>query len=199
MALVGFTLARRPAVRRVLAIVTISTALLCFATDAYLVAGPARDDRARLETGSEVVLTTDATDPVKFRQTLARMPVGSVTPVAIVAPSGSSAATKTMVVDTTQFPKIAYVVNPTVDWARLRTDAVPVPTLSGNTISVRVRDLKVRLLKSFGASGSKQEQARSEAALARADAPVQLTLTVRGQAASLPMWVSSRGCAGTPP
>ena len=60
--LTAVQVARRPAVRRIMAIITVATALTVFATDALVVGARNREDRAKVETGAEAVITTSPTD-----------------------------------------------------------------------------------------------------------------------------------------
>ena len=66
-ALAGLQIARRPALRRLIAIVTVACALLVFAVDAWSVSTRNRETRAELEAGAPVVLTVDATSPTALR------------------------------------------------------------------------------------------------------------------------------------
>ena len=50
--LAAVQVARRPAVRRIIAISTVATALTVFATDALVVGARNREDRARVESGA---------------------------------------------------------------------------------------------------------------------------------------------------
>ena len=59
-ALAGVQIARRPALRRLIAIVTVACALLVFAVDAWAVSDRNRTTRAAVEAGAPVVLTVDA-------------------------------------------------------------------------------------------------------------------------------------------
>ena len=59
-ALAALQIARRPALRRLIAIVTVACALLVFAVDAWSVSARNRDTRAQVEAGAPVVLTVDA-------------------------------------------------------------------------------------------------------------------------------------------
>ncbi|WP_344058118.1 FtsX-like permease family protein [Terrabacter lapilli] len=98
--LTAVQLARRPAVRRLVAIVTVATALLVFATDAYVVAARNREQRATLEAGAQVVLQTDAKEPRLVRDVLRRLDPGSrfTAPVAtLFAANSGSLATMAVV------------------------------------------------------------------------------------------------------
>ena len=67
-ALAGLQIARRPALRRLIAIVTVACALLVFAVDAWSVADRNRTTRAEVEAGAPVVLTVDADSSLALRQ-----------------------------------------------------------------------------------------------------------------------------------
>ncbi|MCH8627816.1 hypothetical protein MM440_08460 [Arsenicicoccus piscis] len=58
--LVALAIARRPTVRRTLAIVTVATSLAAFSAAALVAGDLNREQRAAVETGAPVVLTTDA-------------------------------------------------------------------------------------------------------------------------------------------
>ncbi len=107
-ALTAVNVARRPAVRRIVAIITVATALTVFATDAIVIGARNRDDRARVETGAEAVLTTDASDVTVLRDAVRAVDPGGTfaTPVVTVR-QGSSTAMTTLAVDPGPFSRIA--------------------------------------------------------------------------------------------
>jgi hypothetical protein len=108
-ALTAYQLARRPAVRKVLTIITVATALAVFAANAVTVADRNREARAQLEAGAPVTLLTDAVEPASLQRALAAVdPSGTqVTPVAIVRPR-DTAATATIAVVPSGFASVAY-------------------------------------------------------------------------------------------
>lgn len=108
-ALAAYQLARRPAVRKVLTIITVATALAVFAANAVTVADRNREARAQLEAGAPVTLLTDAVEPARLQRALAAVdPEGtSVTPVAIVRPRDVG-ATPTLAVMPKGFAAVSY-------------------------------------------------------------------------------------------
>lgn len=54
---------RRPAVRRIVAVITVASALAVFSADAYAVGQRNREARAGVETGSAAAIWPAATDP----------------------------------------------------------------------------------------------------------------------------------------
>lgn len=108
-ALAEYQLARRPAVRKVLTIITVATALAVFAANAVTVADRNREARAQLEAGAPVTLLTDAVEPARLQRALVAVdPEGtSVTPVAIVRPRDVG-ATPTLAVMPKGFAAVSY-------------------------------------------------------------------------------------------
>ncbi|MER7071391.1 FtsX-like permease family protein [Terrabacter sp. NPDC000476] len=106
--LTAVQVARRPAVRRVVAIVTVATALTVFVTDAYLTAARNRDGRATLEAGAQVVLHTDSEEPALLRSTLRMIDPSSsyAVPLARLLPPNASAF-GTVAVVPSAMPRIA--------------------------------------------------------------------------------------------
>ncbi len=138
-ALAAYQLARRPAVRKVLTIITVATALAVFAANAVTVADRNREARAQLEAGAPVRMITDAAEPAVLRAALSRIdPSGrSVTPVAVVRPRDAN-ATATIAVVPQGFEAIGY---PPSGQDRLRLDQLAPPAvapvrLEGTTLSL---------------------------------------------------------------
>ncbi|HRW18588.1 MAG TPA: hypothetical protein P5181_07050 [Dermatophilaceae bacterium] len=100
--------ARRPAVRRVVTLVTVATALTVFAADAAVVGARNREWRARTETGAALVVGTTATSiPALVEAVAAADPGGErATPVVWVR-QGSADALRTMAVVPGQFERVA--------------------------------------------------------------------------------------------
>jgi putative ABC transport system permease protein len=107
-ALASTQVARRPALRRLIAIITVACALLVFAVDTWDVADRNRTVRAGVENGAPVVLTVDAKDAGTLqagvraadpRQTFA-------TPV-VTASSAADGGPRTTAVDPVPFSRIA--------------------------------------------------------------------------------------------
>lgn len=106
--LAAVQVARRPAVRRIVAIVTVATSLAVFATDAALVAAGNRDVRARIETGAVAVLSVGTQDPTLVVRALdlADPDRAAATPVAWVIQAGAGAI-QTMAVEPRSFARVA--------------------------------------------------------------------------------------------
>ena len=106
--LTAVQVARRPAVRRIMAIITVATALTVFATDAIVVGARNREDRARVESGAEAVIITSTTDVNTLRQGVrAADPSGTVATPVVEVRQGSSTAMTTLAVVPDQFARIA--------------------------------------------------------------------------------------------
>jgi putative ABC transport system permease protein len=140
-ALTAYQLARRPAVRKVLTIITVATALAVFAANAVTVADRNREARAQLEAGAPAVLLTDAVEPASLQRALARVDPtgGEVTPVAIVRPR-DVAATATMAVVPRGFDAVAFPPphQEALELAALAPPAVDPVRLDGSTLSLTV-------------------------------------------------------------
>ncbi len=121
-ALTAVQVARRPAVRRIMAIITVATALTVFATDALVVGARNRDERARVETGAEAVLTTNASDANALVAAVKTAdPSGTVATPVIRVRQGSATALRTLAVIPDQFGRIAELPRDpgAFPWARL--------------------------------------------------------------------------------
>lgn len=142
-ALITLSIARRPAVRRVVAIGCVSTALLCFAADAFLVAQRAREDRARVEAGAEHVLFTDAVSSQALRDAVAALPAGTASPVAMID-TASGRGQRTVVVDSDTIGAVAFAPGVSSEnLAALRRDVVPTPLLRGPGVDVTVANVQL--------------------------------------------------------
>ncbi|GAA5024125.1 hypothetical protein GCM10023258_15940 [Terrabacter aeriphilus] len=157
--LTAVQVARRPAVRRVVAIVTVATALTVFVTDAYLTAARNRDGRATLEAGAQVVLHTDSEEPALLRSTLRTLDPSSsyAVPLARLLPPNASAF-GTVAVVPSAMPRVALPAGGTPatpggagssgpagspagaapDWAALAAPASPSTVLTGTSVAVTV-------------------------------------------------------------
>ncbi len=140
--------ARRPGVRRVVAIVTVASALLVFATDAYLAGQRNRAERASLETGAQVVLQTDSKEPRQLRELLRRLDPASawVAPVAHLQP-GNSDAVATMAVVPPAMARVALPTGvgsgPSVDWSTVSAADLTSAELAGRSATVEVSDVHI--------------------------------------------------------
>ena len=143
-ALTAIQVARRPAVRRVMAIMTVATALTVFATDALVVGARNRDERARVETGALAVLTTSARDITSLRRAVSAADPGgrTATPVVRVR-QGSSDAMTTLAVVPEQFAGIAELPRQrdAFPWRDIAKTPPSDTVLTGRHWSVTVSDV----------------------------------------------------------
>lgn len=107
-ALAALQVARRPALRRLVAIITAACALLVFAVDAWAVASRNRTTRADVEAGAAVVLSVAAPGPRELRSALLAIdPEGRyATPVVSSQSAGGVGATA-LAVEPAAFTRIA--------------------------------------------------------------------------------------------
>lgn len=162
-ALAGLQVARRPALRRLIAIITVACALLVFAVDAWTVSSRNRETRARVEAGAPVVLTVDATSPTALRTALLDIdPHGrSATPV-VVARSATPVGPVTTAVEPAAFRRIAqWAPGTTVPSAAairsLQPPVVdPVPLPAGGGLAVDARWTATALDRPAGVRGNLQ-------------------------------------------
>ena len=107
-ALAGLQIARRPALRRLIAIVTVACALLVFAVDAWSVADRNRTTRAELEAGAPVVLTVDADSSLALRQAVLDIdPDGTFATPVVTVSSLTEVGPRTTAVEPAAFARIA--------------------------------------------------------------------------------------------
>lgn len=146
-ALTGFGLQRRPALRKVVTVVSVATALAVFAANATAVADRNRSSRARLEVGAPAVLLTDSRQPSKLVQAVQKIdPSGErATPVGVARPRDAGAPA-TMAVVADGFAAVAF---PVAGGERLRLSELSPPAvepvlLRGERVTGRVAwDLSV--------------------------------------------------------
>lgn len=140
-ALAAAHIARRPAVRRIVTMVTVATALSVFSADALVVGARNRELRARIEAGARVVLGTDTTEvPAALEALRAVDPDGSrVTPV-VWSRQFSADAITTMAVDPAHFTQVAdlAVEREAFDLSPLTAPPPASPTVTGTMLSVTV-------------------------------------------------------------
>jgi putative ABC transport system permease protein len=107
-ALAGTQVARRPALRRLIAIITVACALLVFAVDIWEVAARNRATRAGVENGAPVVLTVDAPNAGTLRSAVLGIDPRQqyATPV-VTAVSGAPAGPRMTAVEPVAFARIA--------------------------------------------------------------------------------------------
>ncbi len=107
-ALAGLQISRRPALRRLIAIVTVACALLVFAVDAWAVSGRNRDTRAAVEAGAPVVLTVDADSSLALRSALLDIdPAGRFATPVVTVSSATAAGPRTTAIEPAAFARIA--------------------------------------------------------------------------------------------
>lgn len=145
--LTAVQVARRPAVRRVMAIITVATALTVFATDAVVVGQRNRADRARVEVGAEAVLTTTAPDVTTLRSAVDKAdPSGRVATPVVTMRQGSLIAMTTLGVVPGQFAAIAQFPRQQdqFDWAPISSAPPPDVVLTGSSLSVSLSALQLQ-------------------------------------------------------
>ncbi len=169
-ALAGLQIARRPALRRLIAIVTVACALLVFAVDAWAVAERNRTTRAEVEAGAAVVLTVDADSSLALRTALMDIdPKGRFATPVVTVSSATEVGPRTTAVEPAAFARIAR-------WGR--SDGRPT-TQELAEISpprpapVEVRGDRVEVEATFAVRGLPRVRGGPEPALG---GPVRLTL-----------------------
>lgn len=114
--LAAVAIARRPALRRLVAIETVAVALLVFAAAAQAVAADQRDAAAALQAGAPVVLTTDGALPRALATAVQQAdPSGRYATAVLVSqgsdgaanPGSATTTTRTLAVDPERFGRIA--------------------------------------------------------------------------------------------
>lgn len=107
-ALAGLQIGRRPALRRLIAIITVACALLVFAVDAWAVADRNRGVRAAVEAGAPVVLSLDAATPRDLRQSVLDIdPDGTFATPVVHTRSATEGGPRTTAVEPAAFARIA--------------------------------------------------------------------------------------------
>lgn len=148
-ALAAAHIARRPAVRRIVTMVTVATALSVFSADALVVGARNRELRARIEAGARVVLGTDTTEvPAALEALRSVDPDGTrVTPV-VWSRQFSADAITTMAVDPAHFAQVAdlAVDREAFDLRPLAAPPPASPTVTGSTLSIAVTSAVLHVL-----------------------------------------------------
>lgn len=107
-ALAGVQIARRPALRRLIAIVTVACALLVFAVDAWTVSDRNRNTRADVEAGAPVVLTVDADSSLALREAVLDIdPEGRFATPVVTVRSATETGPRTTAVEPDAFLRVA--------------------------------------------------------------------------------------------
>jgi hypothetical protein len=152
LALSSTQVTRRPALRRLIAIITVACALLVFALDTWTVAERNRSARARVEAGAPVVLTVDAPDASTFRRAvLDSDPSGRFATPVVTTSSLTGQSASTTAVEPRAFARIAQ-------WGRGETpSAKKIASLNSRRVpGLRVSGTQVRASVSYSAKGVPQ-------------------------------------------
>jgi hypothetical protein len=139
-ALTAFGLQRRPAMRKVVTVVSVAVALTVFAGNAVVVADRNWTARAQLQTGAPLVLDTDSRNPGALAAAVDRIdPTGDrATPVAVVK-QVAAGSTPTIAVDAEHFPSVAYTpAGEVLRTSALRPPGVDTVVLKGQRLTGRV-------------------------------------------------------------
>ena len=132
-----------------MAIITVATALTVFATDALVVGARNREDRARVESGAEAVITTSTADVNLLRQGVRSAdPSGALATPVVEVRQGSSSALTTLAVVPDQFARIAEFPRDAgaFPWDRIGGGPAPQIILTGRALSVTVSDSTLAVL-----------------------------------------------------
>lgn len=138
-ALTAFGLQRRPAMRKVVTVVSVAVALTVFAGNAVVVADRNWTARAQLQTGAPLVLGTDSRNPSALAVAVKRIdPSGDrATPVAVIK-QVAAGSTPTIAVDAQHFPSIAYTpAGEVLRTSALRPPPVDTVVLKGERLTGR--------------------------------------------------------------
>ena len=158
--LTGLQIARRPALRRQTAIITVACALAVFAVDAWVVAERARVERSARDAGAAVVLGVDANTPKALRDAMLDIDPGGkfATPV-VRSRSATETGPRTTAVEPEAFSRIAQWGKTPPTPAQLRTlrpeRVPPVPLPDGATrVAVTTSFSLDPLPRPFGVRGT---------------------------------------------
>ena len=142
VSLAALSAARRPALRWLLVVVSMTTAMTVFFADAAVVADRNRADRARLENGAPTVLVTDATNPATVVAVTDGLGADAthVAPVAVVRPRDTT-STATLAMRPDDLGRVAFTPpgQSPVDTAGLAPPDVDTVHLEGTTITGTLR------------------------------------------------------------
>ena len=147
-ALAAAQVARRPALRRLVAIVTVACALLVFAVDVWSVSAANRATRAEVEAGAPVVLAVDAATPRALRDAVLDIdPRGRFATPVVQTRSATDVGPTTTAVEPAAFARVAGWGDPANrptagPLAALRLDkvpAVPLPVAGAGVLEVTAR------------------------------------------------------------
>ncbi|MBA2952463.1 FtsX-like permease family protein [Nocardioides sp. MAH-18] len=146
--------ARSPATRRIIAIVTIASALVVFSADALVIGQRNRASAAKQEAGAPMVAELAGTDLASVRTALEEVdPTGKrATPVLRIQPPGDGAS-GTLAVVPEAFTDIALFPGGAPDasvWSRLAAPDVEPIVLTGDALSVDLTDSTLRSVRADG-------------------------------------------------
>jgi ABC-type antimicrobial peptide transport system permease subunit len=139
-ALTAYRLERRPALRKVVTVVSIAVALAVFAANALVVANRNWEARAQLQVGAPLVLDSDSTNPAVLTRTVQTYdPDGArATPVAVIRQTAPD-STSTIAVVGSQFGQVAYEPGgQELRLGSLRLPEVKTVNLQGTTLTGRI-------------------------------------------------------------
>ena len=145
-ALALLAVARRPATRRVVTVVTVASALLVFSTYAVSVGGRNRELAAERDNGAPMVADLTGTNVASAVQALAGAGGGHATPV--VRLTGDKSFRTTLAVDPDAFGRVALLPDAdpaAVPWSQLRVPTGRRLGLTGNAISLVVTPDRFRV------------------------------------------------------
>jgi putative ABC transport system permease protein len=151
-ALALLAVARRPATRRVVTVVTVASALLVFSTYAVSVGGRNRQLAAQRDNGAPMVADLTGTDVARAESAVAAVAGGSATTVVRIA--GDKSFRTTLAVDPGDFARIALFPDAdpgAVPWSRLRTPTGRRLALTGRAVSLLVTPAGFRVAPGFTA------------------------------------------------
>ena len=184
-ALALLAVARRPATRRVVTVVTVASALLVFSTYAVSVGSRNRELAAQRDNGAPMVADLTGTNVANAQSALAGAGGGHATPV--VRLTGDKTFRTTLAVDPDDFGRIALL--PDADPAAVPWSQLQVPTgrrlaLIGGAVSLRVTPERFRVANDFTAHLQLQmldaagDQKNVDLGLIPADTPATLRASV---------------------
>ncbi|HOB79432.1 MAG TPA: hypothetical protein PKK62_04595 [Ornithinibacter sp.] len=134
--LAALSLARRPALRNVLVVVTAAVALATFAANAVVVGAHNRAARAELENGAPAVITTDATSPAALAAAVDGLEPryrSLATPVVVIRPRDPSAV-PTLLARPAELARIGFAL-PTASLPALTPEVAPSIQLTDGVIT----------------------------------------------------------------
>jgi hypothetical protein len=188
-ALALLAVARRPATRRVVTVVTVASALLVFSTYAVSVGGRNRQLAAQRDNGAPMVADLTGTNVATAEGVLAAVGEGHATPV--VRLTGDKSFRTTLAVDPQAFGRIALLPDAdpaAVPWSQLRVPTGRRLALTGGAVSLLVTPDRFRVADDFAAHLQLQlldalgEQKNIDLGLIPTDKPATLRAAVPCQA-----------------